>query len=218
MAGMDRAQGIDVSHHTPVYDWKAVYDAGMSFVGIKATNGVGTDPMFTRHRAGSRTQPFELTAYYHFPKPGSPPSVQAARFLATVGTLLPRDRLALDVELDPLTNWCPDVAFVDAFVRYLVDRVPDRRTIVYTSARVWKELMGSPSWPGAIATDLWVPRYAADEPALPVDGAGLPVWPKWTIWQDSESFTCPGVSAPIDHDWFNGMIDDLRTYAKLAGT
>jgi GH25 family lysozyme M1 (1,4-beta-N-acetylmuramidase) len=213
---VDRAVGIDVSHHHRVTDFGAVIDAGMSFFGAKATNGRAVDPTFLEHRNGARQQPFDLCLWYHFPKPGTPAIEQAANLLDTVGALRDNERLVLDVELDPLTNWCPDLGFVDAFVRAIA--TPDRRPLVYTSARVWQEYLGSPSWPAAVLCDLWAPRYGHDEPTPPRDAEGYMVWPGVTIWQDSESFECPGVDGRCDHNVFRGTVGELRTYAKLAGT
>lgn len=192
----------------------------MTFFGAKATNGRGVDPTFIAHRNGARQQPFALVAYYHFAKPGTPALDQANHLLDRVGPLRDNERLVLDVERDPETDWCPNLEFVDTFVRELVRATPDRRPIVYTSARVWKERIGSRPWGAAIACDLWAPRYESgeQEPALPVDHEGYPVWPKWTAWQDSESFVCPGVDGPCDHNVFRGDVDELRAYAKLAGT
>jgi GH25 family lysozyme M1 (1,4-beta-N-acetylmuramidase) len=218
---MERAQGIDVSHHHPVRDWDAVLAAGMDIFGAKATNGRGFDPTFAAHRDGARAQPFELVLYYHFPMPTSS-AVSQADLLVNVATagggLRDNERLVLDVE--PNDGWCPDIRFVEEWVQEAIRLGGDRRLFVYTSARVWKEELGSPTWPSAIATDLWVPRYDGDdaregpEPALPVDRQGLPVWPRWTLWQDSETFVCPGVAGPCDHNVWRGDREDLLAYVK----
>lgn len=213
-----RADGVDVSHHHPVTDFDQVVAAGMSIFGAKATNGLGVDPAFVAHRDGARRQPFDLVLYYHFPKPGTPRE-QAEHFVDTVEELHGNERLVLDVEHDDKIDWCPDVTFVDAFVHELLGRVGDRRPLVYTSARVWREYLHGAFWSRAIATDLWIPRYKSmdEEPALPADNGGFQIWPKWTIWQDSESFPCPGVDGPCDHNVFNGDVEELRRYARLSG-
>lgn len=217
---MGRAQGIDVSHYHRVRDWDGIVRSGISIFGAKATNGRATDEAFVAHRDVARIHPFELCVWYHFPKPGSSAVAQAQNLVRAVGDKIgPNERLALDVELDPESKWCPDVRFVDQFVQELVHQLGDRRQLVYSSARVWRELVGSPSWPSAIVSDCWLAHYGVEEPALPVDQSGLPIWPKWTLWQDSETFGCPHVDGGIaDHDVFNGTLEELRAYAKLAGT
>jgi lysozyme len=213
-----RAQGIDVSHHHPVTDFMKIVDAGMTIFGAKATNGRGIDPTFVAHRDGAREKPFDLVLYYHFPKPGTPRE-QAEHFVDEVGPLHDNERLVIDVEWDRDTDWCPDVTWVDAFVHELLGRVGDRRPLVYTSPRVWADYLHGDFWSRAIATDLWIPRYGSGdhEPAMPSDKGGFPLWPKWTIWQDSESFVCPGVDGPCDHNVFNGDADELRRYTRMIG-
>jgi GH25 family lysozyme M1 (1,4-beta-N-acetylmuramidase) len=208
---MARAHGIDVNHFHPVLDWNQLAGAGFDFFGAKATNGMGVDARFIDHRDGARQLPFEAVLYYHFPTPRSPAKDQALRFVERVGPLRPNERLALDVELDKETKWCPDVAFIDAFVEQL-----PARSLVYVSARVWHELVGAPSWPNAILTDAWLAHYGDDAPALPADAAGYPIWPKWTFWQDSDKYQAPGVDGPCDHDFFNGDRDALAAYMRAG--
>lgn len=215
---MSRAEGIDVSHHHPVLDFPKVIDAGMTFFGAKATEGRSyRDPTFRNHRDGARAQPFVLAVYYHFATPGDPVK-QADHLFDVVGELRDNERLALDVEGDA----APAVPWIDTFVAELVRVLPDRRPLIYTSARIWRDVLKSPEWPRAIATDLWAPRYSdgANEPAVPRFGAdgAFPVWPRWSFWQDSEAFDCAGVAGPCDHNVFRGDVDELRAYAKLAGT
>ncbi|MES2339331.1 MAG: glycoside hydrolase family 25 protein [Pseudomonadota bacterium] len=212
---MARAQGIDVSHHHRVTDWEKVAAQGFEIFGAKATNGGATDPAFVDHRAGARAHPFDLAVYFHFPTPKSSAIAQADHLIEAVsggGGLRANERIALDVEWDEGNQWCPDIRFVDEFVREAVRLVGDRRMFVYTSARVWAQYLGGASWPAAVVTDLWAPRYGPSEPVLPVDRGNFPPWPRWAMWQDSESFDCPGVDGPCDHDVWRGDRDDLLAY------
>jgi lysozyme len=209
-----RAQGIDVNHYRPCSDFGAVFGAGMTFVGIKATEGISVvDSFLGAHRAGARAQPFHLVTYYHYARPGDA-DAQAERLMDRVGVLRDNERLALDVEGDA----APNIHWIEAFIAKVASAYPDRRPIVYTSARIWDQI-GKPAWPRATAggVDLWAPRYnhAGNEPALPSTFSS-PVWPAWTFWQDSEAFPCPGVSGPCDHSVFRGTADELRAYAALA--
>ena len=209
-----RAWGPDVSHHHPVLDFPSVLNAGATFFAAKATEGRSyRDPVFRQHRDGARAQPFELVIFYHYAKTGDPLK-EAAHFLDVVGPLRDNERLALDVE----GNDAPGVAWIDSFVSALPN---DRRHLIYTSARIWRDVLHGPEWPRAIATDLWAPRYTdnpSDGPALPVDAHGFTVWPRWTFWQWRETFDCPGVAGGCDVNRFWGGVDELRAYAKLAGT
>lgn len=216
MVEMARAHGIDVSHHHPVRDWNKLAAQGFQIFGAKATNGLATDETFVGHREGARRLPFDLVLHYHFPTPKSGAVAQAQHFvdLVTGGGLRPNEMLALDVEYDESHDWCPDLRFTDDFVQELLRLVGDRRQFVYTGERIWKEYLKSPSWPNAIATDLWTARYGPHEPELPVDAQDFPIWPKWTLWQDSETYLAPGVDGPCDHSVFNGTPDELRAYMQ----
>lgn len=204
------AQGIDVSHWQRVTDWGAVQSAGNSFVGIKATDGLqGTDPTLREHREGFRQQPFVLGIYYHFARSGSAVK-QAERFLDAVGRLRDHERLALDFEV-PVTQRKEDaIEWLDDFLDPLAKAYPDRRPIIYTSRRVWRQV-GNPAWERAKDVDLWVPRYSENEPELPDPWVGK----GWVFWQFSESAEVPGIEGPCDANVFCGDALELHRYAGL---
>lgn len=207
-----RAAGIDVSHWHPIQDASAILDAGISFIGAKITNGMGTDALARTHIAAIRSQPFVLAIYYHFAMPGDPVK-QANHLLDVVGQLRGNERLALDVE----GGQAPHLPWIISFMRALAAVYPDRRHIVYSSARVWREVLGNPAWPGADAYDLFAPRYNATgaEPELP------PPWSQWTFWQWTDGgqtgpiYSCPGVGT-CDADYFCDGVAALQTYAALS--
>lgn len=211
---MANALGIDVSHHRPVRSFDDVMAAGVSFFGAKATQGkTYTDPTFRAHRDGARSRPFQLAWYYHFAQPGDP-SFQAGRLMDVVGPLRDTERLVLDLEGATVADLPAAPAAVlpwaSGFFRELIDTYPDRRPILYWSERIY-QMIGSPAaWDMASEVDIILPRYGAEEPVIPA------LWTRYTAWQFSQSYVCPGVDGPCDASRFNGTVDDLRTYAKLA--
>lgn len=216
---MQRAHGIDVNHFHPVHDWNLLAAQGFEIFGAKATNGLGTDQMFAWHRTEARKlDGFDLVVYYHFPTPRSSAVAQAdhfAEFAQAGGGLRANERLALDIEWDRHTNWCPDIRFVEEFFGELLRLCGDRRAFAYTSARVWTDYLGGAAWPGAIATDVWLAHYGSEASLqLPRFGADVayPVWPHWTLWQDSDTYVAPGIEGACDHSVFNGDRDQLRRY------
>jgi lysozyme len=205
----DRARGVDVSHYRPVLDWDALFGGGVSFVGIKATQGqTFVDPTFTGHRAGARAQPFELVFYYHFAAPGDAAG-QAGRFLDTIGELRGNERLCLDLEDDKTGNPAVTLAWAETFYAALPT---DRRHMLYTSNRIWLQL-GNPEWPRAASLSLMDPRYGSNEPEVPRPwkDAGL----TWDFWQFSQDFVATGIAEPCDASYFNGDLDALRAFAAL---
>lgn len=218
---MDRARGVDCSHHHPVTNFAALRAAGYSFFGTKVTEGNSfTDPTFRAHLAGARSTPFTAVLLFHFARAGSA-RAQAARFMDTVGPLRPNETLCLDLEprhlaTTPAVDEYPTkdpkdaIEWVDEFYTELMHGAcSGRRGLIYTSKRVW-DAIGDPAWDLAPEVDLWVPRYSVNEPKLPSP------WPSWKIWQDSSTATVPGVQGPCDRDLFDG--DEAALAAWVRGT
>lgn len=213
---MTRALGADVSHFHPVQDWSALYDGGVRFLGVKATEGARyLDPTFRAHRDGARMLPFSLVAYYHFARSGDP-IMQAERFMDAVGQLRDNERLVLDLEVAPDLPKDLSLSWADKFYTRLMGSVcSDRRPLIYTSSRFWQDI-GNPDWDLASEIDLWAPRYNAQgiEPVIPKPWTGA----GWKFWQFSESETLAGITGPCDANYFNGDNDALLAYAKLLPT
>lgn len=211
---VNRARGCDVNHYHPLVNASVMYDAGYSFVGMKATQGLTyVDPTFTSNRAAARSQPFDLLVHYHFCAPGDP-IAQAEHFMDVVGSLRGNERLAFDLEDDKTGKPAVDIVWTTAFVTRLLGGVcTDRRLINYTSRRVWLQL-GNPQWDLASETDLWLPRYGPDEPEIPSPWKAL--GRTWSFWQNSEDAVVPGVAGPCDASLFNGDVAALRAYVALS--
>lgn len=209
---MNRARGIDVSHHQPTVDWSAVRASGVSFAGIKATEGLTyVDPKLKTNREGSRAQGFKLGLYYHFARPGSA-KAQAEHLFRAVGPLAPNERFVLDFEEgSPIITPARTLAWIEEFLTAL--RQP--RAILYTSARVWK-MFGNPDWSAAPYVDLWLPRYnSTEEPEIPKPWARLPEGETVTAlvhgqWMDATVVACTEkkVTLTYDHNTVERDIND----------
>ena len=210
---MDRARGIDVNHYHFIADAGAVFDSGVSFVGVKATQGISyVDPTCSANRIALRSQPFVLGFYYHFAQVGDPVS-QAHHLLDVVGVLRSNERLCLDLEDDKTGKPAVALTFATAFYGELL-KDTSRRPLLYTSDRIWQQL-GNPDWDLAAQVDLILPRYGLIEPVVPKPWRAL-VKP-WSFWQYSEQLAVPGISDGIcDASFFNGDLDALKAYAALA--
>lgn len=206
-----RARGVDVNHYHPVTDWAALAGSGVSFVGIKATEGnTIIDASLNAHRDGARIQPFDLVIFYHFCRSGDP-VYQASRLLNAVGPLRANERLCLDLEVLP-DDAGSVLAWVEAFYARIQRAYPTTRQLIYTSKRIW-DSFGAPAWPRASRGDvaLWAPRYGANEPAMPTP------WNNWSAWQWTDGgehgapFTTPGVGT-CDANYWNGDRDALKAW------
>ena len=195
----EQIQGIDVSDHQGTVDWNAVRQAGMTFVFIKATDGITwTDPDFATNWSGARAAGL-LRGAYHFYETDDDPTAQAQNFLNAV-QLQPGD-LPPVVDIEKLDSGSTASQTVQDLQTWLgvVQQATGRTPIIYTSHGFWNSLGTSAfgSYP------LWIAEYGVESPTLPSG------WSSWTFWQSSESGTVAGVSGSVDLDVFQGTLADL---------
>jgi len=56
---------------------------------------------------------------------------------------------------------------------------------------------------------LWIAQYTtAAQPVIP------PVWNAWTFWQYTDKGGVDGINGDVDHNRFNGTLDNLKALAK----
>lgn len=211
---MPNAIGVDVSHWRRVASWDALVAGGVSFIGIKATQGsTGVDPAINYHRDGFRGSGLVGALYFHYPSAGGSgdPAAEAATFLKTIGPLRDNERLALDVEQGPSGNGAPKIDWIKSFIAAL-PRDRGRRPLIYTAGHVWNEI-GNPPWSDATTgmVDLWAKQYAPALTKLPSP------WSFAHFWQNAQDGAVPGIDGPCDTDQFClGDADELRKYFALA--
>lgn len=197
--------GIDISHHNGDIDFTRVMKAGKRFVFMKATQDVAfVDPRFPQNVQRARASGIAHGAY-HFFDYHQDGRVQADHFLDRVeaaggleGSLPP----VVDVEC-----WRPIGPSIHvlsvARLRDFVDRVygrTGRLPIVYTSVRMWREVMGDAPDFGHLP--LWAACWGCESPVLP---AG---WSDWVVWQSGMT-RIPKVGR-LDGNFFNGSEVDLE--------
>ncbi|HEX6838166.1 MAG TPA: GH25 family lysozyme [Polyangia bacterium] len=204
--------GIDVSHYDGTIDWAMVKASGIDFAFMKATeNTTFVDPDFAANWKAAGAAGV-IRGAYHFFRPEVDAVAQADFFVATAGVPARGDLpLALDLEVTDMVAGATVAADARTFlarVQQKTGRVP----IVYTSARVWTDLLGSPAATGFADVALWDANWTTSCPTIP------PAWATWTFWQNSATGTVPGISgmANVDLDQFNGSLAALQGYVAPA--
>jgi GH25 family lysozyme M1 (1,4-beta-N-acetylmuramidase) len=197
--------GIDVSHHNGDIDFGKIRSAGYRFVFLKASQDNDfIDPMFATNLAAARAEGL-ATGGYHFFDYTLDGREQADHFL---------DRLesigAMDDALPPVIDvecWPPIGSSIHAVsaarLRDLVERIYERTgrlPIIYTSARMWEEVVGEPT--GFEDLPLWAACWGCQSP--PTIPAG---WADWTFWQTGVD-RVRGVGS-LDGNYFQGDAADL---------
>lgn len=203
--------GIDVSRWQPDIDWPAARTAGVSFVFIKATEGVEElDPMFRAHWSGAGQAGVPRGAYHFFYFCASA-AEQARWFIANVPRTAAGMPHVLDMEWNPHSPTCrlrPDAATVRAEARTFLDileRHYGRRPIVYTTVDFARDT-GIERLPG---TQFWL-RSVAGHPRETYPGAD------WTFWQYTGTGSVEGVRGPVDINVFRGSAAAWKAWGRTA--
>lgn len=181
---------VDLSHHNPEPDWKALKAGGIVGVIMKATEGTSyVDPTFADRRMRAEAAGLIVSSYHFFH--GNRDEME--HYLETV---VPRagERLCIDHEAEA------SLAELEDAVKFLRDTVPDCQITIY-SGHLIKDQLGSKTSPVlAENTSLWIAHYtSAASPTWPKQ-----VWPTWSLWQFTDKATVKGISAPVDGNRFNG--------------
>lgn len=193
-------RGVDVSHWEPEVDWVKAKASGIEFMFAKATEGIYYhDPMFVKHVKAAKAAGVLVGAYHFFHHSNA----ARAQFLTYAETV---DSLGFKLDLPPVLDWeqqggPKSQIFTAHEWLTLAEAHYGRKPMIYTGPSFMAALQVSPDF---AAYPLWVAHYQTKAPRVPAP------WKQWTIWQDSETGTVPGVTSHVDTNWYNGTLDSLR--------
>ena len=223
--------GLDVASYqesqTGGINWSTIYNDGIRFVAIKATEGdYYTNPYALKDLPAAKNAKLATVAYaFAIPNGGSngstqysaSPVVQAddlVNYLTSNNVPVPT--VMLDVEYDPYAgsdgtpsgSWCYGlsqsamvswIASFDNEIRAKTGRLP----IIYTPPAWWSKCTGGSTNFGQ--TPVWVPYYSstATSPPLP---AG---WSNWNFWQYGQGKVYGISGSTTDLDQLNPSIITL---------
>lgn len=194
--------GIDVSKYQDAIDWSSVKDmkvgdVQMSFVFIKATEGLGNeDAYFQRNWKKTKDAGLARGAYHFFlaTKSGK---AQAENFINSVD-LMPGD---LPPVLDIEQTYGVSPSKLRERAKEFLQTVQDHyhvMPIIYTNVDFYKQYLkddfdGFP---------LWIAHYLQKERPS--------IYREWAFWQHSESGRVNGIMTRVDFDVFNGDSAEFR--------
>lgn len=197
---------IDLSHHNPEPDWKALKHGGVIAVMMKATEGTSyVDPTWAS-RALKAQDAGLLIAPYHFFKGGNV-TKQMDWFLSQ--SAAPQGgRIVIDHETDAtLDELCQAVTYVRG-------KRPDLQLTVYSGHTIKEQLGSTGVRNELIGTSLWIAQYtSASAPSWPKQQ-----WPQWSLWQWTDKETVPGISQPVDGNKWNGSPENLVRWMSPTGS
>lgn len=203
--GMNRTEGIDVSHWQNTIDWAKVAASGKKFTYIKASEDIDfVDPLYPTNRSQAKANGL-LVGAYHFAQPSTEVGdavAEANHYVDTAtpasGDLLP----VLDLERSGGLGQTALTAWVRAYLQQIYVRT-GVRAVIYCSPSFWKNYLGDTTWFAANGYKvLWVAHWTtASQPTVPGGAWG---GNSWTFWQYTSDGSVPGISGRVDLNRYNG--------------
>lgn len=209
--------GADVSFYqddeeTPQpIDFEKMKRGGIKFVIIRAGQSTWVDREFSTSWVNAKKAGIPRGSYWFYDS-RSEPRAQARLWLKTLGNDLGELPLWCDFEdlySGPYHGWKHWYDFMDE----LLKSAPIEKLGIYTGYYYWldntveKQIpVTSLQWFSQFP--LWIARYKADSPLVPVP------WNDWTIWQytDEGDGRFYGVeSLELDMNYFNGSIEEFES-------
>lgn len=193
-----KIHGIDVSRYQGKINWgKVAEQKKVEFAFIKASEGTGyPDPLFESNWNNIKTYKIKRGAY-HFFRPYSSGSKQAKLYLSQVnfqdGDLLP----VLDIELKPKRNLSAWYAELDAWLS-TVEKETGKKPMIYASRKFYQDFLAERYKEHPV----WIADYNRRK---------NPMSSKWHFWQHTENAKIDGINGKVDHNVFNGTIQDLQS-------
>lgn len=191
--------GIDVSHHQSFINWDKVAEQNIHFSFAKATEGMDfVDTLFC-HNWEEMNRVGLLRGAYHFFRPQSDATLQAANFLNWVdisfGDLPP----VLDVEV---TDGVESEALIQGIKTWLklVEQKTLIKPIIYTNQKFFNEHLAEHfhDYP------IWIARYNAFfDPNMDNNR-------EWHFWQYGNRGRLEGIHGNVDFNVFQGSLPELE--------
>ncbi len=186
----DYVLGADLSHYNAKPDWEAIRQAGVSFVYLKISEGVGTPDQKAKEHADNAIAHGLKTGYYHFCRPdtrngGSLQSDATAEANAAVAIMqqLPATEMPIVLDLEDQTSWDTPLskndyqAWITIFIQQVIDAT-GIAPIIYSRKEYLDRKLPKEHTLGKYP--LWLANYSVTD----ANKLKCPVgWDDWSIWQ-----------------------------------
>ena len=197
--GNHSVRGIDISHWDGDIDWAELKKSGITFIYMKATQGLDfVDPKFRENWEEAKRYGFTCGAY-HFFDPDEDGDAQAQLFLEQVNfesdDLLP----VLDMEVASRLGKDKLIVEMDKWLNKVEGEL-GRRPMIYTDTPFWNAKVGV----DRSVYPLWIADWVESE--MPQD---LPIgWDEYAYWQYSATGKVRGIDYPhVDLDISRTLIE-----------
>lgn len=204
-------EGVDVSGHQGAVDWNALWNSGVRWAYVKATEGTYYENEWFAQQYNGSYNTGMIRGSYHFANPGNSSGAAQARFFVANGGGWSGDGRTLpgvlDIEYNPYGSTCYGFSHA-GMVNWIRDfthtykALTSRDAVIYTTTDWWTRCTGNYGGFGS-TNPLWIARYASSPGTLP-NG-----WGFYTFWQYTSTGPIVG-----DHNVFNGSYDRLQALAN----
>ncbi|MEU8529084.1 MULTISPECIES: lysozyme [Streptomyces] len=206
-----QTEGVDVSSHQGNVAWSTLWNSGVRWAYVKATEGTYYKNTYFAQQYNGSYNVGMIRGSYHFATPDTTSGATQADYFVNNGGGWSRDGKtlpgALDIEWNPYGATCygKTQSGMVTWIRDFVNRYKyrtGRDPVIYTATSWWKQCTGN--YGGFATTNpLWIARYASTVGELP---AG---WGYYTMWQYTSSGPTVG-----DHNHFNGDYSRVQALAN----
>ncbi|MEU7071490.1 lysozyme [Streptomyces narbonensis] len=206
-----QTEGVDVSSHQGNVAWSTLWNSGVRWAYVKATEGTYyKNTYFTQQYNGSYDIGM-IRGTYHFATPDTTTGAAQADYFVNNGGGWSKDGKTLpgvlDIEWNPYGATCygKTQSGMVTWIRDFLNRYKyrtGRDAVIYTATSWWTQCTGNYSG-FATTNPLWIARYASTVGELP---AG---WQYYTMWQ----YTSTGPTVG-DHNRFNGDYSRVQALAN----
>jgi lysozyme len=198
----DYLLGADLSHYNAQPDWDAISNAGISFVYLKISEGVGTPDPKAREHADNALAHSLKTGYYHFCRPdtrnGGTPQTDAiaeANEAVIILQQLPPTTLPLVLDLEDQSSWDTPLqkmdylAWIETFIHQII-RSTGITPVIYSRKEYLDRKLPANHTLGQY--HLWLANYSTTDTAKLKCPIG---WQDWSIWQFTDKAHLGGNAA-----------------------
>ncbi len=189
----DYRLGIDISHHNYLPDWNVIKNAGVSFVYVKTTEGVGTPDPKAKENAEKANALDLRIGYYHFCRPDkrnggtvvSDANAEATDVLNRFSKL-PAYDLPLVLDLEDQQSWDtnlqPDeyLTWIETFLNKIKQNTGKDCAIYSRTEYLDRRLPANHN----LKCKLWISYYPAHPDCKNVKCPKG--WSDWVMWQYTE--------------------------------
>ncbi|PSL46537.1 glycosyl hydrolase family 25 [Chitinophaga niastensis] len=182
--------GADLSHYNDRPDWAAINRAGVSFVYLKISEGVGSQDSKVKEHADNALQLGIKVGYYHFCRPDrkntgtiEDDAVAEANNAINLFQHLPAAQLPLALDLENENNWdtpLEKIAYtmwIETFIAH-VQRVTGTSPVIYSRKEYLDRKLPPNHTLGKYR--LWLANYSVTDCHKLACPHG---WSDWAIWQ-----------------------------------